>query len=121
MENKGRRIKDKVPSPPLSFILYPCPFRGLRRYREIVANIRLEVEADPSHGDVLSCAKLINLKDAPILAAAIGAQADFLITLNTRHFMTDQLKSAYPSMKIVTPGEFLRDDLPSLIKAGGSG
>ena len=95
--------------------------RGLRRYREIVANIRLEVEADPSHGDVLSCAKLINLKDAPILAAAIGAQADFLITLNTRHFMTDQLKSAYPSMKIVTPGEFLRDDLPSLIKAGGSG
>ena len=95
--------------------------RGLRRYREIVANIRLVVEADPSQGDVLNCAKLINSKDAPILAAAINAQADFLITLNTRHFMTDPLRSAYLSMKIVTPGEFLRDHLPRLIKAAGLG
>jgi len=54
-----RNIKKKLP-------------RGLKRVQEIVANIRLEVEADPSQGDILSCVKLINLKDAPILAAAIG-------------------------------------------------
>ena len=94
--------------------------RGVKRYQEIVANIRLEVEADPSQRDILNCAKLINLKDAPILAAAIEAQADFLITLNTKHFMTDQLEGACLSMKIVTPGEFLQDYLPTLIKAAGS-
>ena len=93
----------------------------MKRYREIVANIRLEVEADPSQRDILSCAKIISLKDAPILAAAINAQADFLVTLNTRHFMTDRLKAACLNMKIVTPGEFLQDHLPSLIKTAGLG
>lgn len=99
-----RNIKKKLP-------------RGLKRYREIIANIRLELAADPSTRDILSCAKIINLKDAPILAAAINERADFVITLNTKHFMTDQLRAAFLNLKIVTPGEFLQDYLPSLIKA----
>ena len=103
-----RNIKRKLP-------------RGMKRYQQIVANIRLEVQADPSREDILRCAELISSKDAPILAAAINTRADLLITLDTRHFMTDQLKAASLSMNIVTPGEFLRDHLPSLISTGGSG
>ena len=102
-----RNIKKKLP-------------RGLKRYQEIIANIHLEVEADPKEEDIRSCAQLISLKDAPILAAAINAQADFFVTLNTKHFMTHRLEDACLNMKIVTPGEFLQDYLPNLIKAGGS-
>lgn len=45
--------------------------------------------------------------DGPILAAAQSAPVDYLITLDTKHFLTKKVKMAV-RFSIVTPGEFLK-------------
>lgn len=51
--------------------------------------------------------KLVGEKDAPILAAAISAKADFLITLDKKHFLNQKVLKAKLPIKIVTPGQFV--------------
>lgn len=51
--------------------------------------------------------KLINVKDAPILAAAFKSKAAYLITLNTKDFMQKEVKKSAKSLKILTPRDFV--------------
>jgi len=51
--------------------------------------------------------KLINIKDAPILAAAFKSKAAYLITLNTNDFMLHEVKKSAKSLKILTPRDFV--------------
>ena len=55
--------------------------------------------------------------DAPILAAALKSQADYLVTWNTRDFMTRRMPKDL-SMKIRTPGGFVEDWTPLISKTG---
>lgn len=50
----------------------------------------------------------IHPKDAPILAAAMEAEVDYLITLDRKHFLTPNVLSSSKRIKILTPGDFLR-------------
>jgi len=43
--------------------------------------------------------------DIPILVAAMTARVDFLVTLNTRHFMDDPGVSRLSGLRIGTPGD----------------
>lgn len=52
---------------------------------------------------------LINFKDAPILAAAVETGIDYLITLDRRHFLVPKILSHSPKIKILTPGDFLKE------------
>lgn len=53
-------------------------------------------------------AELIEAKDQHVLAAAIHCQADFLITLDKKHFFSEKLKKANLPLKIILPGDFLK-------------
>jgi hypothetical protein len=55
---------------------------------------------------VKAAARVIHPDDAPILAAAKHEPIDYLVTLNTRHFSSPQVR-AFLSVPIVTPAEFL--------------
>lgn len=46
-------------------------------------------------------------KDAFILAAAKQTNADFLLTLDLKHFIKDQTVAQKSDIKIYTPGDFL--------------
>ena len=48
---------------------------------------------------------LIHQNDAPILAAALLANMDYLVTWNSRHFQKKAVRDAAP-FPILTPGEF---------------
>jgi predicted nucleic acid-binding protein len=63
---------------------------------------------DPPLDLVRKAAEAVNLKDAPILAAAQSSGADYLITLDKKHFLKtrERLQLSPP---VVTPEEFLRD------------
>ena len=78
------------------------------KYRMFIKNISPVVVDDPSPPEVRSWAKVINLKDAPILAAAMGENVNYLITLDTKHFHTERVKEKC-SFKVVTPQEFLKE------------
>ena len=59
---------------------------------------------------------MIHANDAPILAAAIAAEADYLVTWNTKHFRQPKVRQAV-RFQIVTPSEFLvafRNSLPEI-------
>ncbi len=83
------RVKRPDLAPLLFFLLQNAPF---------------EVQPDADAGKVAACAAA-HAADAPILAAAIDAQADALVTGNTRHFTPHVARASGP--RILTPAQFV--------------
>jgi predicted nucleic acid-binding protein len=80
----------------------------LIEYREYIKVLSPELINDPSSKEVKNYASLINSNDAPILAAADLSGADYLVTWDKKHFFSHNVKDNV-RVKVVTPGEFLRD------------
>lgn len=86
----------------------------VEEFRDFMRQMAPVLLNDPSPGEVRRASRVIHYKDAPILAAAIRADIDCLVTWNTRHFKKRDVTEAV-RFKIVTPGEFLAEfkgDLP---------
>ncbi len=66
------------------------------------------VFVDPSESFVREVARSVEPKDAPIVAAAVQAQADFLATWDRKHLLSqkEQIEAAFP-ITIVTPDRVL--------------
>jgi len=62
---------------------------------------RNPVERDPSAVDTVA------EEDAPILAAAIAAEVDYLATGNTRHFIADPEVGRKSGLVIVAPSQLV--------------
>ena len=82
-------------------------------FRHWIHRLSPTLVEDPSWKEVARTARIIHAKDAPILAAAMNAEVDYLITWNTRHFHKPQVAKAV-RFKIMTPGEFLEEFRRSL-------
>lgn len=54
---------------------------------------------------------LIHPKDTVILGAALQAQVDFLVTLDRRHFLTAQVLAEQGKTRILTPGDFIQEQV----------
>lgn len=79
------------------------------------ANILLA--EDPLIEEIAECEKVINAKDASILAAAIKSSVSFLLTLDRKHFLKSEVTNFAKSLKILTPGKFVLNYLrPLMIK-----
>jgi len=79
----------------------------LRFYREI-ASLDVEVIETPTRHEIDAQSRIIDSKDAHVLAAAVNARADFLLTLDRKDFMTSKVLHAGLPLRIMTPGDFLR-------------
>ncbi|HJT21900.1 MAG TPA: PIN domain-containing protein [Nitrospira sp.] len=84
-------------------------------YRLFLKHLAPSVVEDPFPDAVERAGAVIHRNDAPILAAAVEAQVDFLITWNTRHFHKLSVR-AYAKFPILTPGEFLEAFRQPLLK-----
>ncbi|HBR21004.1 MAG TPA: putative toxin-antitoxin system toxin component, PIN family [Nitrospiraceae bacterium] len=89
-----RNIEDKLPE-------------MLGEYRKFIELLAPVLVDDPSFVEIKRFLTVINSDDAPILAAAVNADADFLITWDKKHFIGKNIH-VHSNMKIVTPGEFLK-------------
>ncbi|MBK8050848.1 MAG: PIN domain-containing protein [Anaerolineales bacterium] len=76
--------------------------RALPAFAALLAELPLEIVADPDDESCQQWAGVIERKDTPILAAAVDAQVDRLITLNTRDFTPAVAKAS--GLRIQTPG-----------------
>ena len=63
----------------------------------------------PTSDEIAACVSIVGEKDAHVLAAALKGEADVLLTLDRKHFMTERVRDARLVLKIVTPGDFLRE------------
>lgn len=77
-------------------------------YRSFIQRMSPTLVDEPSKKAVGEAAQVIHHKDAPILAAAISGEADYLITWNTKHFHKPSVMTTV-RFKIMTPGEFLKE------------
>ncbi len=51
--------------------------------------------------------------DAHVLAAALGSGAALLLTLDRRHLLTPTVEAAGLPVRVMTPGDFLRQVISS--------
>ena len=91
-----RNIRGKLGEDPL-----------LRFYQEIAA-LDLDLVEAPSPEEIAIQSRIIDPKDAHVLAAALKGGVDGLLTLDRKHFLSPSVLQADLLFQIMTPGDFLR-------------
>ena len=81
--------------------------RALPEFERIIRSVRPRVCPEPTLTEIAACQEIIHPDDAPILAVAIKARPDSLITLNTHHFADDPQVAQKSGLRIETPGAYL--------------
>jgi predicted nucleic acid-binding protein len=86
--------------------------------RELILRANIRILRDPQTAEIFEHQDWIrHPADVPILVVAARARVDFLVTLNTKHFMDDPEVSRRSGLRIGTPGDALawvRDQLSKL-------
>jgi putative PIN family toxin of toxin-antitoxin system len=77
------------------------------QFRQFIRTLVPVMVEDPPTAAVEKAAKFIDRKDATILAAAIEAKVDYLITLDKRHFLNPKVQHNAP-IEVCRPADFLR-------------
>lgn len=57
--------------------------------------------------DIAQCSTITVTKDAPILAATLNSQANYLVTLDRKHLLTAEVKTFMHPIQVTTPGELV--------------
>ena len=82
--------------------------QALPEFRQTIKDANLKILKDPSLKEVRESLYLISdSTDAPILAAAIKAKVDFLVTHNHKHILDDPKVAEKSGLQIGTPGDAL--------------
>ncbi len=80
----------------------------LLKYYRWLGQTDLRVVKLPTEEEIKKYRSLIATKDVHVLATAIKSKAEFLLTLDRKHFMTPKIKKAQLPIKILLPGNFLK-------------
>jgi predicted nucleic acid-binding protein len=91
---------------------------ALIHFRRLQAALAWEVIDDPAPEEVHACMDVIAAKDAPILAAAIKARPQRLVTLDVHDFDRPEVRQRV-TFPIQTPGELLADIRQTLAEGLG--
>lgn len=94
LEEEARTIKEKLPE-------------ALSALQTLLINSTPEIIKDPLFEDIARWFELINNEDASILAAAIAAQPDYLVT-GDKHFFENRNIARQTELSIATPAQFLQ-------------
>jgi len=68
----------------------------------------IQVVEDPESALVKEVEDYVVPKDAPVVAAALSASADYLVTLDRKHLLKESVRQR-SGLNILTPGDFLRE------------
>lgn len=80
----------------------------LQLAREMIRASNVIIYNDPTKEEVREHLNWINHEaDVPILVSAVKANVDFLVTLNTKHFLDDPQVTFLSGLRIGTPGDAL--------------
>ena len=81
--------------------------QGLPVFAELLATVELEIVPDPEPSAWQRWQATIELKDAPILEAALSADVDRLLSLNTKDFTPAVASES--GLIIQTPAQFVTE------------
>lgn len=94
LDESERNIRHKLPN-------------ALKVFAELMVVLNLEIVEDPEPTAWQIWQDVIETKDAPILAAAVLAQVDRLLTLNTKDFTSEVATQS--GLIIQTPAQFIME------------
>jgi predicted nucleic acid-binding protein len=80
----------------------------LLHFYQLLGAVDFAIEPPISAREITDYSHLIQEKDAHVLAAAVRSSAQFLLTLDTKHFMTERLSKADLGLIIATPSQFTK-------------
>lgn len=78
----------------------------IKFYTELINSSKITVLDYPDKKDVSPWYDIIEAKDAHVLASCVKSKADFLVTLDRKHFMLSDVQKEVP-FKIVAPKELI--------------
>jgi putative PIN family toxin of toxin-antitoxin system len=81
--------------------------RTLQAFRAFLNATPVTIVPTPEERVLERYTEAIHPKDVPILAAAVEANVDYLVTLDRRHFLNRAVFSKAVDVKVLTPGDFL--------------
>jgi len=85
------------------------PPKDLKAFHQLLKHAKLRVIRTPPETAWKPYEGVLHPKDVPVLAAAVESKAAYLITLDRRHFLTKTVTEKVPELRILTPGDFLRE------------
>jgi len=94
VEEARRNLKRKAPT-------------AVEALEQLMELLSPEVAADPSLSELQAAASYVNLKDAPIIAAAVKANVEYLVTLDRAHFLDDPKVARESGLSMLTPDKLL--------------
>jgi hypothetical protein len=82
--------------------------KALHYVKEMILDSKLCIHRDPSPAEVIQHLDwIIHAADMPILVSALNAKVDFLVTLDSHHFIGDKQVSIRCRSRIRIPGDAL--------------
>jgi putative PIN family toxin of toxin-antitoxin system len=82
--------------------------KALPFVREMILDSKLRIQRDPSPTEVIQHLDWIShAADVPILVSAINAKVDYLVTLDSHHFIDDKQVAIRSGLRIGTPSDAL--------------
>ena len=94
IDEAERNIRKKLP-------------RALPNFAEQMTNLNLEIVDDPNSVDAAKWESIIEAKDAPIIAAAVLAKVDRILSLNSKDFTQEVAEKC--GIPIQLPGQFIQE------------
>ena len=84
---------------------------ALARFYTLLARLNPTLIPLPVQSHIDEAAKVVNKKDAHVLAAARSSRAEYLITLDRKHLLTDGVRQSILPIISCTPDDFFEEFL----------
>ena len=81
---------------------------SLLSFFQTIGKLKLALVNPPSESEVMRMSQIIDPRDAHVLASALAARVDALLTLDRKHFFTQAVLQGGLPFKIMTPGDFIQ-------------
>jgi predicted nucleic acid-binding protein len=83
--------------------------RALPEYQRLRAKLDWDILPDATDTEVLQWLTAVPAKDAPVLAVAVKAKAQRLLTLDVKHFINPDIQSQSIPVHICKPGDLIQE------------
>ena len=81
----------------------------LKAFHRFLQQTKIKIVPPPEEAALKPYEEIIHPKDLPVLGAAVASGADFLITLDRKHFLTAKVTDKLKKIKILTSADFVRE------------
>lgn len=83
--------------------------KSTQEIRQFIQENLILIRKKISTGDYVEYKNIIDIKDAHVVAGARLTKCDYLVTLDKKHLLREDIQKRFLPLKIVSPKELLKD------------